>query len=49
MLTTKGRNPYNVALENFDSAADALELPQDIREMMRYPERVDRDSAGAHG
>jgi len=33
-------NAYNVALENFDSAADALGLDQDTREMIKYPERV---------
>ena len=33
-------NAYDVALENFDSAADALDLSQDIREMIKYPERV---------
>jgi glutamate dehydrogenase/leucine dehydrogenase len=27
-------------LENFDTAADLLELPNDIRERMRYPERT---------
>jgi glutamate dehydrogenase (NAD(P)+) len=34
------RNAYDVALENFDRAADALELPEDIRAMIKYPERV---------
>ena len=34
------RNPYTLALENFDSAADVLELSQDIREMIKYPERI---------
>ena len=34
------RNPYDVALENFETAADALGLSQDIREMIKYPERV---------
>ena len=28
-----------MALENFDLAADALELEQNVREMIRYPER----------
>jgi glutamate dehydrogenase/leucine dehydrogenase len=32
-------NPYELALQNFDIAADALELPDDIREMIKYPER----------
>jgi glutamate dehydrogenase/leucine dehydrogenase len=42
MLTTqqsKG-NAYDVALENFDTAADVMELNQDTREMIKYPERV---------
>lgn len=34
------KNPYEAALENFDTAADALELDPDIREMIKYPERV---------
>jgi len=34
------RNPYDVAMENFDIAADALELEQDIRAMIKHPERV---------
>jgi glutamate dehydrogenase/leucine dehydrogenase len=34
------RNPYDVALQNFDTAADALELSEDIRAMIKYPERV---------
>lgn len=33
------KTPYDMALENFDIAADALGLEQDIREMIRYPER----------
>jgi glutamate dehydrogenase/leucine dehydrogenase len=41
MLTTKiTGNAYDVALENFDAAANALELNNDIREMIKYPERV---------
>ena len=36
----KQENPYNVALENFDIAADALELEDDLREMIKYPERI---------
>jgi glutamate dehydrogenase/leucine dehydrogenase len=31
---------YSAALENFDLAADALELDPDIRAMIKYPERV---------
>jgi glutamate dehydrogenase/leucine dehydrogenase len=33
-------NSYDVALENFDTAADALGLDQDTREMIKFPERV---------
>jgi glutamate dehydrogenase/leucine dehydrogenase len=41
MLTTKiTGNAYDVALENFDAAANALELNSDTREMIKYPERV---------
>jgi glutamate dehydrogenase/leucine dehydrogenase len=41
MLTTKlADNAYDVALENFDAAADALQLDNDTREMIKYPERV---------
>ena len=34
------RNAYDVATENFDHAADALELENDVREMIKYPERI---------
>jgi len=42
MLTTAttALNAYDVALENFEAAADALNLDQDTREMIKYPERV---------
>jgi glutamate dehydrogenase/leucine dehydrogenase len=41
MLTkTITSNAYDVALENFDKAADALELDNDTREMIKFPERV---------
>ncbi|MFQ5798354.1 MAG: Glu/Leu/Phe/Val dehydrogenase [Bacteroidota bacterium] len=33
------RSALDFALENFDRAADVLELDPDIREMIRYPER----------
>jgi glutamate dehydrogenase/leucine dehydrogenase len=33
-------NAYHDALENFDTAADALQLDNDTREMIKYPERV---------
>jgi glutamate dehydrogenase/leucine dehydrogenase len=34
------KNAYEAALENFDLAANALELQADIREMVKYPERI---------
>ncbi len=34
------KNAYDVALENFDIAAEALNLETDIREMIKYPERI---------
>ena len=41
MLTeTMTGNAYDVALENFDAAADVLELSHDTREMIKYPERI---------
>ena len=51
MLTTKlVDNAYELALENFDAAADVLGLDNDTREMIKYPERVlDGHCAGAHG
>jgi len=33
-------NAYDVALENFDSAVDTMGLDNNIREMIKYPERV---------
>ena len=41
MLTTRlADNAYDVALENFDAAADVLGLNNDTREMIKYPERI---------
>jgi glutamate dehydrogenase/leucine dehydrogenase len=40
LTTTKAANAYDVALENFDSAADVMGLDNDTREMIKYPERV---------
>jgi len=37
---TAEKNAYQVALENFDLAADALGLEQNVRAMIKYPERV---------
>jgi glutamate dehydrogenase/leucine dehydrogenase len=34
------RNPYDVSLENFDLAADVLDLDDDVRAMIKYPERI---------
>ena len=34
------QNAYEVALENFELAADALELDDSVRSMIKYPERV---------
>ncbi|HYM11809.1 MAG TPA: Glu/Leu/Phe/Val dehydrogenase [Bryobacterales bacterium] len=34
------RNAYDAALENFEIAADALELEEDVRAMIQYPERA---------
>jgi glutamate dehydrogenase/leucine dehydrogenase len=34
------KNAYDAAMENFDLAADALELDDDLRSMIKYPERV---------
>jgi glutamate dehydrogenase/leucine dehydrogenase len=39
LTTTIAANAYDVALENFDAAADAMELNNDTREMIKYPER----------
>ena len=41
MLMTKvTENAYDLAMENFDSAADALGLDNDTREMIKFPERI---------
>ena len=37
---TAEKNPYQVALENFDLAADALDLDQSVRAMIKHSERV---------
>jgi glutamate dehydrogenase/leucine dehydrogenase len=34
------KNAYEAALENFDLAAEALQLDNDVRSMIKYPERV---------
>ncbi|MGC2636447.1 MAG: Glu/Leu/Phe/Val dehydrogenase [Acidobacteriaceae bacterium] len=40
MPTTVTQTAYDMALANFDAAADKLELNNDVREMIKYPERV---------
>lgn len=40
LTTTRPENAYELALENFDTAADALGLDSDTRAMIKYPERV---------
>ena len=37
---TAEKNTYEVALENFDLAADALEIDPNVRAMIKYPERI---------
>src|SRR5579862_1687652 len=34
------QNAYEVALENFDLAANALDLDENVRAMIKYPERI---------
>jgi glutamate dehydrogenase/leucine dehydrogenase len=34
------KNAYDVALENFDLAANALDLEENVRAMIKYPERI---------
>ena len=37
---TAEKNPSQVALENFDLAADKVDLEQSVRAMIKYPERA---------
>ncbi len=39
-LAAVKKSAYDAALENFDLAADALDLASDIRQMIKYPERI---------
>src|SRR5437667_3049991 len=39
-VQTKEKNAHEVALENFDMAADGLNLSDDMRAMIKYPERA---------
>lgn len=38
-VSTNGKLTYEMALENFEIAADQLELDHDMRMMLKYPER----------
>ena len=40
LMTMSKGNAYDVAMENFDTAADAMGLSMDAREMIKYPERI---------
>ena len=40
LTTTVQENAYELAMENFDSAANALGLDDDTREMIKFPERI---------
>src|SRR5437588_8813410 len=39
-IATTTENAYELALQNFDTAADAMGLDTDVRMMIKYPERV---------
>ena len=39
-IATTTENAYELALQNFDTAADAMGLDNDVRMMIKYPERV---------
>jgi glutamate dehydrogenase (NAD(P)+) len=38
-MTSERDNPFRIAQQQFDKAAELLELPQDIREVLRVPQR----------
>ncbi|MGO8818100.1 MAG: Glu/Leu/Phe/Val family dehydrogenase [Terriglobia bacterium] len=40
VLTQTAKTAYDSAMENFDLAADALDLSLDVRNMIKYPERI---------
>ena len=46
LMTMSKGNAYDVAMENFDTAADAMGLNTDAREMIKYPERSIARCAG---
>ncbi len=37
---TETKNPYELAMQNFEKAANVLDLAQDVRNMIKAPERV---------
>src|SRR5262245_2568549 len=38
-MTSERDNPFHIAQQQFDTAAELLDLPQDIREVLRVPQR----------
>src|SRR5919109_2769329 len=38
-MTSERNNPFHIAQQQFDIAAEQLDLPQDIREVLRVPQR----------
>jgi glutamate dehydrogenase (NAD(P)+) len=38
-MTSERDNPFHIAQHQFDTAAELLDLPQDIREVLRVPQR----------
>ena len=38
--SSQNRNPHQLAIQNFERAADVLQLEEDVRTMVRLPERV---------
>ncbi|MBS1967236.1 MAG: Glu/Leu/Phe/Val dehydrogenase, partial [Chloroflexi bacterium SZAS-1] len=38
-MTSERDNPFRIAQQQFDKAAELLDLPQDIREILRVPQR----------
>ena len=50
ITTTRKDNAYDVAMENFDTAADAMGLDRNTREMIKYPgAHAHGQRAGSHG
>ena len=38
-MTSERDNPFHIAQQQFDKAAELLDLPQDVREVLRVPQR----------